>query len=735
MSEGLDTSAGSHESRAEAARTEPSAVRLWLQAIDTATAEEKDWREAAEHAAKAYAGQRDSGQREFNIFHANVETIVPALYNSTPAPDVRRRYADKDEAGKEVADTLERALSYSVDAYDFDAVMTAAVKDMQVPGRGIVRVRYIPYLGQDGESVAYQEVRCEHVPWQHFRHGPANTWSEIPWIAFEHFLDRDEITKLVGSEEAAKLVPLNYSSTKGSKDETDKDRNSVFRRAKVWEIWDRTTKRVLFICPDYTEKELKVEDDPLGLDGFFPIPRPLQAIWQTDKLVPVTPLSVYEDLVSELNEITRRISRMMKVMKAKGGYPANIADDLAKIAEADDGELVPYGSNDLLQFTSGGATLDKMIIWWPIETIIAVLKELFVQREATKQAIYEVTGIADVLRGSTDPDETLGAQQLKAQWGSVRIQRQQGEVQRFAADLFNLKAEIFATHFEPQVLSIMTGINLGPEAVQLMRGDKLRSYRVDVESDSTIRGDLQRNQETMALFLQGTAQYVSAVQPLVMSSPGALPAVIGLYAAFARQFKLGKSAEDELEKLVQASQQPQQQGPDPAMAEVEGKLKIEQEKAQGQLGIEKAKMEGQLAIEGEKMKMQAGLEQQKMLGQQKMAETEMAQRGNIEQEKFKREGVQADREFGLKRAAQNQQIMADMTAPQGGEAGPAPPSEGVTAIEQMANAITQLASSVAQMAQANQQALAAVSAPKQTRIVRDGAGRAIGAETVAATIN
>src|SRR4051812_17481484 len=113
-------------------------VAAWVEAIDDASDEEKDWREGtAKDASDTYAGAKDTKLGSFNIFHSNVETMIPALYNSTPSPDVRRRYGDDDKVGKAVADLLERALSYAVDAYDFDDVMLSIVKDMIVVDRGV----------------------------------------------------------------------------------------------------------------------------------------------------------------------------------------------------------------------------------------------------------------------------------------------------------------------------------------------------------------------------------------------------------------------------------------------------------------------------------------------------------------------------------------------------------------------------------------------------------------------
>jgi hypothetical protein len=119
------------------------------------------------------------------------------------------------------------------------------------------------------------------------------------------------------------------------------------------------------------------------------------------------------------------------------------------------------------------------------------LIDLYKQRDMLVQAIYEVTGIADIMRGSSDPNETLGAQQLKAQFGSSRMKRRQRAIQKWIRDIYKIKAEIIAEHFEPQVLQDMTGDEITPEIMQLLRSDKLRSYRIDIETDSTIFEDAE----------------------------------------------------------------------------------------------------------------------------------------------------------------------------------------------------------------------------------------------------
>ena len=69
-------------------------VKEWLEAIDLAGDEETDWRDDAEQAIRIFRARERTGGKFFNILHSNTETLLPALYNSVPVPDVRRRWND-----------------------------------------------------------------------------------------------------------------------------------------------------------------------------------------------------------------------------------------------------------------------------------------------------------------------------------------------------------------------------------------------------------------------------------------------------------------------------------------------------------------------------------------------------------------------------------------------------------------------------------------------------------------
>ena len=136
-----DSSANTYESKSEGLESQASFVKMWLDEIERADGEEDEWRKGAATTADLFRGNRkkDSKNRSFNIFHANVETMCPAIYNSKPVPDVRRRYSDDDPAGKVAGDLLERGLSFQIDDYDFDDVMKRVVRDGEIVGRGVVR--------------------------------------------------------------------------------------------------------------------------------------------------------------------------------------------------------------------------------------------------------------------------------------------------------------------------------------------------------------------------------------------------------------------------------------------------------------------------------------------------------------------------------------------------------------------------------------------------------------------
>jgi hypothetical protein len=662
-------------------------VKRWLLELKLADKREKDWRLKGERVFNRYR-QKDAKKHSFNILWANTETLRPAVYNSLPNPDVRRRYKDADPIGKACSEVISRSLEYGLDTTDFDATIKASVLDMLLPGRGVARVRYVPSLQQVGvtpethleeneshpneagealegdlEEVAWEQAPIEHVQWDDFRISAGKTWSEVSWIAFKHRLTRDELCEQF--PECGEMVNLDNTDDEDLKSEKDEKVQDSFKTAEVWEVWDKEQTRVLFIAPGYKEEPLKVVDDPLNLQGFFPVPRPLYSIEDSSSLVPVPLYELYKEQAEELDQISTRINKLVKGLKLRGIYDSTLSE-LSELMRGEDNDLIP-AANVTALLERGG--LEKAIWFMPIDQAAMVLKELYVQREQCKAVIYEVTGISDILRGSTNASETATAQQIKSQWGSNRLKRMQSDVSRFIRDLIRLQAEIIGEKFQLETLQTMTGLKfptmqdkqmaifqaqqqgqqppqMGPtweEIVQIIRDDKQRTFKIDVETDSTIAASIESDMEGLTKVLGGVTQLIQGLGPAVQMGAMPIEALKELVLTIVRRSKMGNAVEDAFDNIKQPPPPPkpeQQQDNSLQVAQLNAQLKQAELQQSAQIEQQRNQMEAER--EAQKQQMQAQIEQMKA----QLEQTKAEQQAQIEMQRmeFDRWKAQLDAE-------------------------------------------------------------------------------------------
>lgn len=630
---------GSVKTLAEIQSTPDGVVKRWLSELELAGQEEAEYRDEGAGLFELYrAGKKKPNS--FSILWANTETLAPAVYNATPQPDVRRRYRDEDPIGKAVAQVLERGLAYCIDTQDFDDTVADAVIDMLVVGRGIARIKYEPVFlalpeqtapageGADAQASASPEpeqaapaerlveerLPIEYVPWTKFRRGPGKRWNDVQWIAFQHDMTYEMLVEKFG-EQIARKIPLTTTTEKPQKSRRERGVNGevkqMLQTAPVWEIWDRDERKVIFLAESLKSEPCRVDSDPLQLEGFFPVPRPLYAITDTETLVPTPLYRHYEEQARELNNISARIHRIVNALKVRGAYQAALSE-VRHILGADDLEMVPIENVSAIAAAGG---LDKAIWILPVEKLITVLKGLVESREAIKATIYEITGISDIIRGATNPHETKGAQVLKSQWGSLRLQKMQREVQRFVRDLMRLMAELIAQRFAPETLQQITGLQyptgeakqaaiealraygaqteayqrlaaqaaqvgappMPPppepdpqvvqtaqapswdEIVQVLRSDGMRTCRVDVETDSTVAETVTRDLSGVMEAVQAIGGVLSAAAPALQSGLLPIDAVRSICLAIARRARLGSAVESAIENI----REPAPPGPSP----------------------------------------------------------------------------------------------------------------------------------------------------------------------------
>lgn len=469
----------SYSSPKEIGESPGDVVKRWTLELDLADKNEKEWRNTSVEIIKKYRPVK-AKKNSFNVLWSNTETLRQAVYNTLPKPDVRRRYRDADPVGKVVSDVLERGVEYAMDAYDFDYVLKLDLMDMLLPGRGVSRIRYVPDfedIEDDGanadetgeadqaeeidkpddkaeepdQRIKYEMVICEHVQFDDFRIGPGKTWDEVRWIAFRHkFSQAAGIEKFGDVFKDVSLDDIVDESVKKS------GVAKLFKTAEVWEIWDKDTKKVLFVCKSYKDSPLQDGPDPLDLDGFFPVPRPLYAIEDATSLLPMPLYQQYEQQAMELDRVTSRINVLTDALKVRGVYNS-VMKEISELENASDNTLLAATNVVALQ-ESGG--IEKHIWYMPIEQAANVIKVLMGQRDACKAVIYEITGIADIMRGASDARTTATAEKIKSNWGTQRLKKMQSEFQRYVRDLIRLKAQVIANKFQPETLKQMTGLKL-----------------------------------------------------------------------------------------------------------------------------------------------------------------------------------------------------------------------------------------------------------------------------------
>ena len=547
----------------------------WMERIKASEKREETWSKQAGRAEAAYICGGDEEDTkdvpDFNILHSNVETIVPAIYNSTPAPDIRPRHNNTDEDAKQLADALERAIATQIDDDAMDTEVEALAQDSVLAGRGVTRIKFDADIAE--ETISNERVIYENVSWRDYREGPAKRWSAVPWVAYRHSISQEELDQL--TDEALASV---YDDNPTTTEELDVD---------VWEIWDRDTRNVLFLV-EQSCRVIKIEADPMGLSGFFPQPEPVQPIKATGKRTPVCPYTVYLQLAQELDVTTRRINAITKGLKLRGLIVSG-SESIERLSQAGDNELVPVDTTTAGAAAQGG--LERAIAWWPVDRAIQVLAQLYQQREATKQAIYEITGISDIVRGASDSRETAAAQQIKTQWGSQRIKRLQRMVQSHVRDLFKLTAEVMVGQFTPEGLQRAAGVQLNEGALAMV-GGALDHFRIDVESDSTVRADLTRQRGEMSEFLNSTAGFFQAMAPIVGQSPEMAAPTAEIFAAFTRTFQLGKQAEDAIDQMSELGRKAAQTDrPDPAKEAMEAEQQAKQAELQIKMQDSQSKMQ------------------------------------------------------------------------------------------------------------------------------------------------
>ena len=218
------------------------------------------------------------------------------------------------------------------------------------------------------------------------------------------------------------------------------------------------------------------------------------------------------------------------------------------------------------------------------------------------------------------PREKLGQSRIKGQFATIRIDKRRRTFDKMIRDTLRIKAEIIAEHFDPMTLKEMSGWEFLPEVarikgtgsrgatddatvsaavmqlgnwrngmagleqqpppppqivqpgtsdqlwqqvIDLLQKDKMRGFRIDIETDSTVELDGYRHAAaTCRVLRERRLIHGAGAIPVIQADPvNELPLLGEMLLFTVRGFKAGRSLESNFEEFVdnlkQAADNPQ----------------------------------------------------------------------------------------------------------------------------------------------------------------------------------
>jgi hypothetical protein len=630
---------------AEQRRIVDTEVQRYEQLISAYDKEFQKWTWRVRKILQRFRDTRDqlssgtTGAR-FNILWSNVTTLVPACFSRLPQPDVSRRYKDNDPIGRVAALLLERALDYEVQHYpDYEESLKQVVQDRFLGGRGTAWVRYEPHIepmnsvetddgpqitedseneGAEEQPMEYVDRECtpvDYVSWDDFGHEVARTWQEVNVIWRRCYMGREALVERFG-EELGGQIPLDTRPPEFKRTDTRETHQAV-----VFELWDKSRNVACW----YSRSLKKILDERVPgtqglpkLEHFWPCPKPLFATTTNESLVPVPDYSLYQDQCRTLDIIATRIDELVNALRVRGVHDAAVKELTRLFTEGSNNNLIPVSNWTQFAEKNGlKGTIDLV----DITPFALALKECYAAMEQQKQQVYEITHIADIIRGVTDPNETLGAQQMKGQFASLPLRDMQKDVEKFATALLQLKAQIMCANYDDKTLLEIAGADqltqqdqqLVPQALQLLRNKPLRNFRISVAADSMVQMDEQRERAERTEFLTAIGAFLREALPLAQGAPQVVPMLMELLKFVVSAYKVGKTMQGVIDQtadqLKEAAANPPPPPPDPAIQKAQIDAQAKQQQMQTDMQIEQQKMQMEAQFREREQQAQAMIEQ------------------------------------------------------------------------------------------------------------------------------
>lgn len=572
----------------------------WVARIDKAEKAYSEYHDLIKEIRRYYKNEKNKNKS--NLFWSSIETLKPFLYFKAPKVYVERKNKQSNLVEAKAARMLEKALEWDVEQFDFDSAVKYARNDYLLSGCGVLLEKYVPTfkpvlaVNELGETVTTEIIDSEKIVTEYIDpvdfiadSEKVGIWEKCTWVARVIDMTKKEVAAQFGKKISDVLED----------DDTKENKNT-----KVYEIYDRENKEILYICKAYINEVLKVVKLP-DLAYALPLPKPIYTTQTNDSLIPVPDYVEIKSLLNELDGINNRMRLTMQALKVSGCYD-NAFPELANILDKDV-TLVSLSDFERLKDAGGIAGI---IDFMPIQQYIDALTSLAAQRQDVAAQIYEITGVSDIMRGNSDPNETATAVMKKTNFGTLRNQDRQNDMQRFITDLMKIKAEMICEMFQDETLLQFAGDvdETALAAVQLLRQDKTRNLIIGIETDTSFNQDNEQEKTLEAVrivneMVTQAFQFVSA-QPALLPLYKQMIESVVVTLPTTRQFET--VIDETFNKIAQELAQPDQ--PDEAQQAEMAKTQLQAQKNQQDFAIKQE----QNQIKREELAQKAQVDNEKL---------------------------------------------------------------------------------------------------------------------------
>lgn len=500
-------------------------VKKWIDRISSAEKKWKIYHDLIKEIRDYY--KNDKKKNKQNIFWSSIETLKPFIYFKPPTPYVERKSKTDNPVEDCACKMLEKALVHNLESQDFDGVIKYARNDYLLSGLGLTYEKYVPtfktvmqevvtpdaVMNAEVEVLDSAKVETTYIDPQKLLMdcNHVAVWEDCEWVAQIIEMTKQEVIDQFGEQIAGKILDA------GLDEQEERE-----RQTEVYRIWDKKDGKIIYLSKEVKDEFLRVDDDVLKIEGFYPFAKPVFATLANDGLIPVPDYSEIKCQLDELDGVNTRMRLTMQALKVSGAYDGAFPE-LANLLNKD---VTLIEVNDFEKVREKGG-IEGFVGFMPIAQYIDALQALAERRAQLIQAIYEITGVSDIMRGNSDPSETATAVTKKTNFGTLRNQDRQNDFQRYLTDVLKIKAEILCEMLTPELLAQYAEPETQPDilmaAIELLKTDKIRNLTLGIETDTSFMQDEEADK---------TLNAVKTIHEMITSAfqvVSAQPALLALY--------------------------------------------------------------------------------------------------------------------------------------------------------------------------------------------------------------